>query len=636
MLIKYISNEEYYIQDINDIYLISYYLFNCKNLQNFIQLNKIQIRDFIYIISSSKIVAGYNDTLIFKEGEEPCGFYILIKGGIKAKLSKLSAPYDFDKSFKREILQEYNLDLKNNEIIWFEIPDIKHENNDDYNDFNIYLEKKLTFSPFSSIFQQRHEERIKASKRLSFISSISSESTEDKRKLSILKNEEIDIFEYNLNENDILCFGGVNFFNENIRDNKQIHLTSAYFHNQKIENDLDETNNILLYIYDNNLKNIQKKISLLNKERTKFLLNTLTPLNQMTSFYKYYFLSTIKLIYINIENKKEIPIENNIFYLVYNGSCIAKAKKEIIYDTGSFICLNNIFFTKKNYSNETIILTAKGSEVILFKVDINFLSKNNQIKMLKYLANIYTKQYFSRKKYMNEVLFYENSKIKQKEKDLDDKIKEYLHAHGINNFHKTDREIIDKNFQIKDDKNIKNFNNIYINKKNIFKLLSRSKEKYKDKEKKNEFELSKSGCFTDKNAKYTLKKRENSPFSSNSSSHRSSRSTAENLPFLNQSQNSFINLSQNPINIISYTRNNTTGKKSSKNIISRNELNSKFGALSISSFSSVSSLSQYNKSLNRVSFQKKIFFNKNNLLKNFHAYNKIKVNYGFHKVNEKC
>ena len=62
ILIKYIKTEEYYIGDINDIYLIAYYLFHCKNLQNFIKLNQLQIRDIIYLISSARIVYGNGDT----------------------------------------------------------------------------------------------------------------------------------------------------------------------------------------------------------------------------------------------------------------------------------------------------------------------------------------------------------------------------------------------------------------------------------------------------------------------------------------------------------------------------------------------------------------------------------------------
>ena len=121
ILIKYIKDEEYYIQDLNDIYLISYYLFHCKHLQNFIKLNELQIRDFVYLISSAKIINDNDCSLIFKEGDIPLGFYFMLKGSIKAKISKLSVPEKVDSFFKREILQEYNLEQDNNEITWLEI-----------------------------------------------------------------------------------------------------------------------------------------------------------------------------------------------------------------------------------------------------------------------------------------------------------------------------------------------------------------------------------------------------------------------------------------------------------------------------------------------------------------------------------
>ena len=577
----------------------------------------MQIRDFICLISSAKIIYDNEDSLIFKEGEMPIGFYIMIKGSIKGKISKLSLPEKIDSFFKREILQEYNLEENKDKINWLEInKDNKIENiknnHDEYKSIFLSRCRISSFSPFSSIFQQRHEERLKVSKRLSSISSNTSESNDESRKLSIIMNEEVDLFIYDIDKDNILCFGNVNFFNEYIRDEKQIHLTSAYFHNKGKNNlkDFNEVNNIILYIQEENLKDFQKKISLLNKERIKFLVNTLSPLNQILSSYKHYFISTIKIIYVNIENQKELIADNNIFYLVYKGSCCEPNKKDIIYDKGSFIGLNNLFLRKKIDQDESIIINSKGAEVILFKIDLNFLSQNNQIKMIKFLAGIYAKQYIARKKYLNGLISYENKKIEQKEKYLDEKIQKYLLAHNINNFHRTDRDVIDKRFQKNENINIKKFDNVYINKNNIFKLISKSQEIKK--------EFSKSESPSEKNKKWVIKSRN----SSNSSSPRTSRSSSSTLPFLNQSQKSLNNINQNPINIISYQKNYSSGKKSSKNYISRNDSNIINGFTSMSSFKSTNSLSKYDKFLSKANSKKKNFINKNILLKNFSLNNR--------------
>ena len=577
----------------------------------------MQIRDFICLISSAKIIYDNEDSLIFKEGEMPIGFYIMIKGSIKGKISKLSLPEKIDSFFKREILQEYNLEENKDKINWLEInKDNKIENiknnHDEYKSIFLSRCRISSFSPFSSIFQQRHEERLKVSKRLSSISSNTSESNDESRKLSIIMNEEVDLFIYDIDKDNILCFGNVNFFNEYIRDEKQIHLTSAYFHNKEKNNlkDFNEVNNIILYIQEENLKDFQKKISLLNKERIKFLVNTLNPLNQILSSYKHYFISTIKIIYVNIENQKELIADNNIFYLVYKGSCCEPNKKDIIYDKGSFIGLNNLFLRKKIDQDESIIINSKGAEVILFKIDLNFLSQNNQIKMIKFLAGIYAKQYIARKKYLNGLISYENKKIEQKEKYLDEKIQKYLLAHNINNFHRTDRDVIDKRFQKNENINIKKFDNVYINKNNIFKLISKSQEIKK--------EFSKSESPSEKNKKWVIKSRN----SSNSSSPRTSRSSSSTLPFLNQSQKSLNNINQNPINIISYQKNYSSGKKSSKNYISRNDSNIINGFTSMSSFKSTNSLSKYDKFLSKANSKKKNFINKNILLKNFSLNNR--------------
>ena len=536
----------------------------------------------------------------------------MIKGSIIAKISKFSIPNKIDSFFKSEILQEYNLESNNEEITWYEInKNNKQEENKSHEEIkSIFLSKcrKSNFSPFSSIYQQRHEERLHLSKRLSEISE--SKEISDKRKLSILMNEQADLFLYNINFDDILCFGNVNFFNDYLREEKQIHLTSAYMYNKEIYNfnELNEPNNIMLYIHEDDLKNLKKKISLLNKERIRFLINTLIPLKQISSSYKHYFISTIKLIYINIESQKELFLQNNIFYLVYYGACLEKDKKEIIYDKGSFIGLNNLFLGRKLNLNDSIVINSKENEAILFKIDLNFLSENNQNKMLRFLSGIFAKQYFARKTHLNNVISYENKKIEEKEKYLDDKIKDYLISHNIYIFHRTDRDNIDKLFKSNENNNIKSFDSEYINKKNIFKLMSKSEEQKKF--------FSKCETSRHKDKKYILKIRNNS--NSNSPETSRSNSSSSTLPYLNQTQKSFNNKSQNPINSINYKKNCSVGIISAKNIISRNELNNNFiGLRSINSYNSIDSFSHYDKFLRVSKDKKKTFLNKNLLLKDF-------------------
>ena len=500
----------------------------------------------------------------------------------------------------------------NEQITWFDINQGKQkENNINEEEMKykfLYNCRMNSFSPHSCIFQQKHEERLRLSRRMS-VSSHTNESNEEKKGRNSFMYDEVDLFKYSLDKDDILCFGSVHLFNEYLREQKQIHLTSAYFQSKEKDNDNDsDTYNIILYIHEDNLKDIEKKISNLNKERIKFIKITLTPLKQIVSIYQNYFISTIKLIYINIENQKEIILKNNIFYLVYKGSVCENNKKEIIYDKGSFIGLKNLFLKQSSDITETITLTSKGGEVILLKIDLNFLSENNQINMLAYLVSIFTKQYYARKIYNNEVISYENNKIKQREKDLDFQIHDYLIKHGITNFHRTDRDNIDKKFRIKDNSNIKNLNNIYINKKNIFKLLSKSEEKKK--------ELSERDSSRKKSNGYILKSRENS----NSSSPRTSRSTTSSLPFLNKTQLSLNNTNQNPINNITSQKNLSSEKKLSKKIISRNESNNITGVSNMSSYMSIYSLSHYDKSLRKATSVKKNLINKNLLLKNFSQY----------------
>ena len=89
-----------------------------KRIQNFIKLNNLNLDDFISLVSSSKIISSNDDNrVLYNEGNAQLGFYILIKGSLLVKISKLSMPYKIDTFFKKEILQEYNLE-NDTKILW--------------------------------------------------------------------------------------------------------------------------------------------------------------------------------------------------------------------------------------------------------------------------------------------------------------------------------------------------------------------------------------------------------------------------------------------------------------------------------------------------------------------------------------
>ena len=377
-------------------------------------------------------------------------------------------PSNIDSFFKKEIIQEYNLE-NDSKIIWLKENEIKEYNSKTLSHKFLTDKTILNFSPYSCIFQQKHEKRLQITKRNSFYFS---KNSFDNNIISKY-NEEIELFLYNLDINDTLFFGGVNLFNEYMKEKPQIHLTSAYFYNKKVgnENDNNNINNIILFIDEDKIKELLYKLSLLNKGRISFLLNKLTTLNDMTLINRRFFISTIKMIYINIDSKKELINDKNIFYLVYQGSCLEKKRKDIIYDSGSFICLNNIFLNKNILNNNTT-LYSKGSNVILFSIDLNYLSEYNKENMKKFLENIFDNQYIARAFYINNIMSYENRKIKEKINNEENELKKYFISNSISLLNNTDKKIINKKTIIQN--NDKYLKNIYLN-KNITQKIRSSK-----------------------------------------------------------------------------------------------------------------------------------------------------------------
>ena len=566
-----------------------------KRIQNFIKLNNLNLNDFISLISTSKIILSKDDNrVLYNEGDDQLGFYILIKGSLLVKISKLSMPYNIDIFFKKDILQEYNLE-NDTKILWLKADEIKEYKNKTIKHKYIFLsDSKMTnISPSSSIFQKRHEERIKASAKVKKVNF----NYEEKDSSFLINNEEIELFIYNLGPNDTLFFGGVNFFNEYIRESPQIHLTSAYLFNNKLsyEKDYNNENNFILYISEDKVKELFKKISLLNKERTKFLLNKLTPLNALNSENIRFFISTINMVYI--DGEKDLINSKNIFYLVYQGSCWEKKKKEIIYDQGSFICLNNVFFKEINLIEKTTFYS-KGSYCILFKIDLNYLSENNKLNMKTFLENIFASQYIARVVYRNKIQSYENKKIKEKEKAEENEFKNFIISNNNSLLNKTQKDFYSNN---------KSLNKVYLN-KNIYIGINSPKILAPIKGKK---------------IRYFLKK-ESKP---NASSVHSSNN---NIPlvksFYNSENISTINNHQNPINKICLKNYNCSTDrvefgKTKKDISIKNK-NDIFtiNNYNFNSFYSSRSYSYYNNN-NKKRMKKKNKFNKNMILRNIKIVN---------------
>ena len=229
IIMKYTSHNQSYINSIIHINIISNYLYNSKRLQSFINLNELTVNDFVPIVLNSKILLCQNGNCIYKQGDEYLGFYALIKGNIKVKVSRLNYVLEISPNYKEEILKEYNLDKS--EVVWSDA------SNNNENSFNRSHKNNALYLYSSSIFTYKKHKRNSFKDNLILLS---------RKSINNLNNEysvEKDLFLYNskndsyLNDkNDILLFGGINLFNNYMIDTPEIHLSSVYSFSNDIKN----------------------------------------------------------------------------------------------------------------------------------------------------------------------------------------------------------------------------------------------------------------------------------------------------------------------------------------------------------------------------------------------------------------
>ena len=250
ILMKYILNNESHINNTIHAEIISNYLFNSKKLQSFILLNELTLEDFIPIVLKSKIILCQNGNCIYQQGDEYSGFYALLKGNIKIKVSKLNYILDMSPEYKEEILKEYNLDKS--EVTWI--------NNKNNNNNNYSLNKKNNNRTSSVYLHNSSIFNIENTRRNSFRNNLILFSRKSINNLNNEYSTEKELFIYNkrndLNndKNETLFFGGINLFNEYMTEKSQIHLSSVYSYSNEESNNLNYINNdinnfdtILLY-----------------------------------------------------------------------------------------------------------------------------------------------------------------------------------------------------------------------------------------------------------------------------------------------------------------------------------------------------------------------------------------------------
>jgi len=384
IIMKYTSHNQSYINSIIHINIISNYLYNSKRLQSFINLNDLTVNDFVPIVLNSKILLCQSGNCIYKQGDEYLGFYALIKGNIKVKVSRLNYILEISPNYKEEILKEYNLDKS--EVVWSD------SINNNENSFNRSHKNNALYLHNTSIFTYRKHKRNSFKDNLILLS---------RKSINSLNNEysvEKDLFLYNSkndsylsDKNDILLFGGINLFNNYMIDVPEIHLSSVYSFSNDIKNKSDSEESIFLYFREESLKDLREKIKINNKKRIKFLKKKLLPISDFTQYEFNKFVSNMKLIFIHINEKKDIQINNNIFYLVYKGDCYDDMHKSIIYSEGDFLNLYNIF-QKKNENNKMMSLYSNSSNTIIFQIDLSALPSFNIIIIKKFLMQIYQRQ----------------------------------------------------------------------------------------------------------------------------------------------------------------------------------------------------------------------------------------------------
>ena len=458
IIMKYASNNKTYINNLIDANIITSYIYNSKKLENFIYLNELTIHDFMKIVLDAKIIIGQKGTCLYKQGDDYLGFYALIKGNIKVKVSKNNCVFDINKEYQEEILKEYNLDIS--EVSWI-------DNNFSNNNSNFKKYNYLANYTNNAILES--EINLKA-RRNTLRNNLIALSRKSLMNINPEYSKEEDLFiykcknsQYYYNENETVIFGGIHLFNDYIIDSAQIHLSSAYCYSKDESNIIDSKNKIkydtiLLFFREESLREMKEKIIMNNKKRIAFLSKKIIPITNMSSFDCTSFISNIKLIYIPVNEKKVIKINDNIFHLIYKGQCSYNdySNKNIIYDEGDFLFLSNIFENNENKNNEKIItLYTNTSNTILFQIDLSILSENNLIIMKDFLRDIYDNQLNIRMNYQINKIKYRLNFNKSKQKNNGRKKYFLLCSNNLFKFN-TCKEIINKN-----QKNAKNTKNNY-------------------------------------------------------------------------------------------------------------------------------------------------------------------------------
>ena len=299
----------------------------------------------ILIIKNAKILTLPNNANIYQEGKEEEGCYLLVKGGIKAKV--------------REGIQKEN--IFGNEFYGDEskIKFVDHNISEENNSYKIEKSKKIL-----------QKERIKL--------------TIDYNKLHFFLKEK-EIFTYELSKNNynnqVLLFGSNSLIKSSFIQSQKL-TTSVYTYSSS-PNLLSPYENILLYINQQCIDLLLKTKEKNYKNKVSFLFSNIKSLKQLSKKQFNSFYSKINLIYLNKNSKCEIESQG-CFYLIYKGFCKLTDENKIIYDEGAMII-------GKNKKEEII---AVSDCALVMKIMIKNLNKDILTDLIKEIKERYSKQIF--------------------------------------------------------------------------------------------------------------------------------------------------------------------------------------------------------------------------------------------------
>ena len=372
---------------------------------DFFQINNISKQDLFPIILQCKIIYTDEEELLFHEGEEPKGYYALIQGSIITKISFNSKC--INSIFKEEILREYNINSKEiewlNNKIFFKISEENYEkkletirNNYIFENKNVYNIIKNNNSNSKSLLKSSlfRKEMVNTAIKNSY-EKINYKNQKNLFKYDNDKKTHLYIGSKMDRIKDFLFFGGVDLFNCYMENSPQVHLSSCFTYSKS------GTNNILLYFDNLILKDLKKKVIFNNKQKIKFLKEKIPIIKDISSIELEFFISTIKLIFIECNSKKEIDVPNNTFYLIYKGSCHNFINTRIIYDSGDFLCLDNL-----DYPIKTFTFISKSENLVLFEINLSSLLPEIQKSIKIFTKYIYKNQVFLRTKEKFNSKFY--------------------------------------------------------------------------------------------------------------------------------------------------------------------------------------------------------------------------------------